>query len=113
MLNFLEAQRDAAGGARQRLTSVVDVEGKRGDHDTGRAGFEGRLEQPSALVMQDLVAPFAWDDLGDQHHQRRVIGLHGLDVLRHAAHERWRRGRGHAVAQTLRRFAIAAKTPSL
>src|SRR6202022_5161933 len=80
---------DTACRVRQdRVWSVVNVEWKSGDHDTRRAGLEHRLKQPAALVVQDLVAALARDDLGDQDRDRRVLRLNRLDVPEHGAYKR-------------------------
>src|ERR1700733_13638356 len=69
------------------VTSIVEVERKGGDDYVG-ARLQHRLEQPAPLVVQDLVAALAGQDLGNQHGDRRVLVFERFDVLEDAADQR-------------------------
>src|SRR5208283_4103337 len=69
------------------IRSVVDVEGQCGDHDARRVRLERRLEEAPALVVQDLVAALAGDDLGDQDGDPWSIRRYRVDVLEHGAYQ--------------------------
>src|SRR5664279_419117 len=78
----------SSGSARPRaFSSVINVERKRRDHHSLCLRLEHRLQQPPALVVQDLMAALAGDDLGDQDSDRRVLGLNRLNIVEHGAYE--------------------------
>ena len=68
-------QRQPRAGRSARLSRpTCYVERQRRDDHVG-ARLQHRLEQPPALVVQDLVPALARDDLRDQHGDRRVLVL--------------------------------------
>jgi zinc/manganese transport system substrate-binding protein len=84
------AESRTAPGHRQvtrRACSVVDVERKGCDHDAVGARLQRRLQQASALVVQDLVAALARDDLRDQDRDTRAVRLDRLDISEHRSDE--------------------------
>ena len=66
----------------------MNVEWQRRDDDAVGARLQRRLEQPAALVVQDLVAALAGDDLGNQDRDQRVLALQPIDIAKHAADKR-------------------------